>query len=136
MSMIMFNMVLQFKFIYNPKNYNCDNPNNPPNYVFTLTPYPCQWTRYSKHLWKTHNLKKNSTSNSFSSSILISEVGWICFLGSVDSWKGSRIETWNIGWIFNNFESCNQNVIWIYLANERKWLKSLVIQFLWRPCTL
>jgi len=24
-----------FKFIYNPKNYNYDNPNNPPNYAFT-----------------------------------------------------------------------------------------------------
>ncbi len=30
---IMFN--LHFKFIYNIKKYNCDNLNNPPNYVFT-----------------------------------------------------------------------------------------------------
>ncbi len=37
----MFN--LHFKFIYNIKNYNCDNLNNPPNYVFTL--------HYKNELW-------------------------------------------------------------------------------------
>ncbi len=29
----MFDMILHFKFIYNPKNYNYDSPNNPPNCV-------------------------------------------------------------------------------------------------------
>jgi hypothetical protein len=34
--MLMLNMALHFKFIYNSKKCSCDIPNYPPNYVFTL----------------------------------------------------------------------------------------------------
>jgi hypothetical protein len=33
---LMFDMILHFKFIYNPENYNFESPNSPPNYAFTL----------------------------------------------------------------------------------------------------
>jgi hypothetical protein len=34
LKILMFGMILNFKFIYNPKkNYNYDSPNNPPNYL-------------------------------------------------------------------------------------------------------
>jgi hypothetical protein len=32
---LMFDMILHFNFIYNLKNYICDNPNTPPNCTFT-----------------------------------------------------------------------------------------------------
>ncbi len=32
---LMFDMILHSKFIYNPKNCKCDNPNCPPNCAFT-----------------------------------------------------------------------------------------------------
>jgi hypothetical protein len=37
MKILMFDMILHFKFIYNPENYNYDSPNNPSNCDFTLT---------------------------------------------------------------------------------------------------
>ncbi len=69
----------------------------------------------------------------FLSSISISEGGSICLLWMVDSWKGSRTKIWNIGWIFINFKSCNQNAIictWPMIGN----VQGLVIQFSWMPC--
>ncbi len=37
--MLMLNIVLHFKLIYNLERYDYDNPNNHPNYIFTLLPY-------------------------------------------------------------------------------------------------
>jgi hypothetical protein len=50
-------------------------------------------------------------SNSFSVSISTNGGDQICLLWMIDSWKGSKNETWNIEWIFINLESCNQNAI-------------------------
>ncbi len=33
--MLILNMVFNFKFVCNPKNDKCDNPNNPPIHAFT-----------------------------------------------------------------------------------------------------
>jgi hypothetical protein len=33
--MLILNMVLNFMFICNQKNYKCDRPNNPPIHAFT-----------------------------------------------------------------------------------------------------
>jgi hypothetical protein len=35
--MLMLNMILHFMFMYNPKNYNFNNPNKSPNCAFTFT---------------------------------------------------------------------------------------------------
>jgi hypothetical protein len=38
LKILMFDMILHFKFIYDPKNlqvYKCDSPNNPPNCFFS-----------------------------------------------------------------------------------------------------
>ncbi len=81
------------------------------SHVHSLTSYPCQWTRYSKH-------SKNLWIRDFfdfkfllRSSIFIVGGGQICLLGIVNLWKCSRIKTWNIGWILIDLGSFNQYVI-------------------------
>jgi hypothetical protein len=53
--------------------------------------------------------------------------GQICFPRIVYSWKGSRIETWNIKWIFVNLRSYNQNELQLLFNNPQNWTCP------WRP---
>jgi hypothetical protein len=36
LKILILDMMLHFKLIYNLKNYNCDSPKSPPNCAFTL----------------------------------------------------------------------------------------------------
>jgi len=97
------------------------------SHVCVLRSYPCKWIRYSKHTQETHKSKISLISNSSWPSILTCGNDQICFSRMVDSWKGSRIETWNIKWIFINLQSYNQNELHLLFYNPQNWICP------WRP---
>ncbi len=59
--------------------------------------YPCQYTSYSKCSPPTYKSKIFPISKFSSPSISSSGGGWIYLTRIIDSWKGPRIETMNIG---------------------------------------